>query len=121
VPVATVDRSYTSPVLDTTIKVTTQTRDRLAILAAEADTTVKDLVAELARTRLSRAELAARGDLAFAYIRSNLRADFTEADRVAGRQLLVDLAAGRVTELGDAPLPAAPPALPAPPARRGRD
>jgi hypothetical protein len=86
---------------DTTIKVTTETRDRLAILAAERDTTVKDLVEDLAKTRLTAAELKARGDAAFEYIRTHIRGDFSEEDRVEGRRLMDDLAAGRITELVD--------------------
>jgi len=87
--------------MDTTIQVTTETRDRLAAIAADRGTTVKDLVQELAGATLTGAELKARGDAAFEYIRSHIRPDFSEADRVAGRKLMDDLAEGRITELVD--------------------
>ncbi len=92
---------------DTTIKVTTETRDRLAGLAAERGTTVKELVEEMAGARPTEAdrpteaERKARADAAFEYIKTHIRPDFSEADRIAGRKLMDDLAAGRITELVD--------------------
>lgn len=45
---------------DTSIKVSRQTRERLARLAAERGTTLKDVVEELAAATLTAAELAER-------------------------------------------------------------
>lgn len=49
---------------ETSIKVSTDTRDRLAALAAERDTTIRGLVEELARTEPTRAELDERAEQA---------------------------------------------------------
>jgi hypothetical protein len=87
---------------DTTIKVDTKVRDRLATLARERGTTIRELVADLADARLTRQELDARGAAATAYIREHLVPDFNEEDIAAGKQMLRDLAAGRLKAIGSA-------------------
>lgn len=84
---------------DTTIKISTEVRDRLAQLAREQGTTIRDLVTELAGARLTRAELDARGAAARAYIKAHLCPGITDEDLDAGEQLWQDLAAGKVTSL----------------------
>jgi hypothetical protein len=82
---------------DTTIKVDTRVRDRLAALARERGSTIRDLVAELAGTQLTRDELDARHAAATAYIREHLVPDFNDEDIAAGEQMWRDLDAGRLT------------------------
>ncbi len=85
---------------DTTIKVDSKVRDRLAQLAREQGTTIRDLVAELAGAQLTREELDARGAAATAYIREHLVPDFNDEDVAIGKQMLRDLAAGRLKVIG---------------------
>lgn len=85
---------------DTTIKVDPKVRDRLARLAAERGTSIRDLVGELARATPTREELDARHAAATAYIRQHLVPDFGPDDVEAGERLWQDLAAGRRTSLG---------------------
>jgi hypothetical protein len=59
-------------VSDTTIKVDSAVRDRLAVLAAQRGSTIRDLVAELAEATPTREELAARQAKAAAYIAEHL-------------------------------------------------
>jgi hypothetical protein len=84
---------------DTTIKVNTVVRDRLAVLARQRGCTLGELVADLAAKTPTREELDDRYAKAAAYIRKNLDPDFTDNDRVAGEQLWRDLDAGRVTTI----------------------
>jgi hypothetical protein len=94
---------------DTTIKVDSAVRDRLAALARERGTTIRDLVAELAGATMTREELDARHRAATAYIREHLVPDFNDEDVAAGEQMWRDLEAGRLTHIGppDAPTVAA--------------
>jgi hypothetical protein len=89
--------AYTSPVTDTTIRVSTEARDRLAILARERGTTVRDLVAELAASRLTRAELDVRYTEAELYIKANLCSHLDD-ERASAQAFWGELAAGRVPE-----------------------
>jgi hypothetical protein len=72
---------------DTTIKVDSQVRDRLAILAAEAGTTIRGLIEQWAAGVPTRAELAQRQAHDMAYVIANLRPDFNEEDLAAGKEL----------------------------------
>jgi predicted transcriptional regulator len=72
---------------DTTIKVDSAVRDRLAVLAAEHGTTTRDFVAQLAAATPTRAELQQRQDEATAYIKAHLRPDFGPDDIEAGHQI----------------------------------
>ena len=87
---------------DTTIKVDTAVRDRLRALAHERGTTIGDLVAELACAVPTRDELDARQAAAVAYVREHLVSDFNDEDIAAGKQMLRDLDAGRLTHIGPA-------------------
>lgn len=64
---------HTRLVPDTTIKVDSAVRDRLAVLAAQRGSTIRDLVAELAEATPTQQELAARQAAAAAYVAENLR------------------------------------------------
>jgi hypothetical protein len=57
---------------ETSIKVSTTTRDRLAVLAAENNTTIRNLVEELAEGRPTRSEFEARAAQARAELASVL-------------------------------------------------
>lgn len=92
-------RRYTGGVSDTTIKVTTDVRDRLAILARERGCTIGQLVGDLAGTTPTREELDARYTAAADYIREHLCPDLTEDDLAAGEQFWQDLEAGRPVTL----------------------
>lgn len=86
--------------MDTTIKVTADVRDRLAILARERGCTIGELVSGLAANSPTRAELDARHAAAVAHIRQHLVPDFDETDAAAGEQMWRDLAAGRISTIG---------------------
>lgn len=64
--------SRVAVVADTSIKVDERVRDRLAQLARESGTTIRDLVADLAAARLTAAETAARYAAARDYIDEHL-------------------------------------------------
>lgn len=82
----------------TTIQIDTAARDRLRVLAAERGATIGGLVAELANSELTRAELAERGARVAAYITANLSpgydSDGDEARRVDA--FLDEVRAGRL-------------------------
>ncbi|KAA2262221.1 hypothetical protein F0L68_13095 [Solihabitans fulvus] len=61
---------------DTTIRIDTETRDRLALLAEEQGTNVKAIVREWAFLQLTRTEVSERRAKALAYIQENLNPDF---------------------------------------------
>ena len=84
---------------DTTIKVNTAVRDRLAVLARQRGCTLGELVADLAAATPTREELDERYATAAEYIRKNLNPDFTDDDRLVGEQLWRDLDSGRVTAI----------------------
>jgi hypothetical protein len=80
---------------DTTIKVDTAVRDRLAVLAAQRGATIRDLVAELARATPTQEELDARHAVARAYLRDHLCPDLNDDDAATGERFWRDLEAGR--------------------------
>lgn len=82
--------------VDTSVKVDELVRDRLAQLAREKGTTIRELVAELAGARLTAAEIDARYAGAHARITEHLCPDLTAADTAAGRWAWEELRAGRV-------------------------
>ena len=71
---------------DTTIKVDSAVRDRLALLASEHGMTIRDLVTHLATTTATQQELRERRRAAEAYVTEHLRPDFDAADADAGEQ-----------------------------------
>lgn len=79
---------------DTSIKVSRQTRDRLARLAAERRTTLKDLVDELAAATLTDAELAERELRARSVLAEHFGIEVTDAELAASARLR-DIVAGR--------------------------
>ncbi len=76
---------------DTTIKVDSSVRDRLAVLAAQRGATIRDLVTELAASTPTREELAAAHVAATLYLREQLCPELDENDLVEGEQFWRDL------------------------------
>ena len=72
---------------DTSIKVSRQTRERLAHLAAERGTTLKDLVEELAATTLTTAELAEREHHARSVLAEHFGVEVTDTHLAASARL----------------------------------
>jgi hypothetical protein len=72
---------------DTSIKVSKQTRERLARLAAERGSTLKDVVEELAAATFTAAELAERETRARAVLAENFGVEVTDADLAASARL----------------------------------
>jgi hypothetical protein len=85
---------------DTTIKVDSAVRDRLAILAAQRGSTIRDLVAEPAEATPTQEELAARQAAAAAYVAEHLAPGFAAADIAAGEQLWQELEADQRADRG---------------------
>jgi hypothetical protein len=78
---------------DTSIKVSRQTRERLARLAAERRTTLKDVVEELASATLTAAELAERERRARAVLAEHFGVVVTGAELAASARLREVIAA----------------------------
>ncbi|HUC57357.1 MAG TPA: hypothetical protein VMA95_08145 [Streptosporangiaceae bacterium] len=78
---------------DTSIKVSRQTRERLARLAAEQGTTLKDLVEKLAAASLTAAELADRELRARSVLEEHFGVKVTEAELAASARLRALIAA----------------------------
>lgn len=72
---------------DTSIKVSRQTRERLARLAAERGSTLKDVVEELAAATFTAAELAEREARARAVLAESFGVEVTDADLAASARL----------------------------------
>jgi hypothetical protein len=72
---------------DTSIKVSRQTRERLARLAAERHTTLKDVVEELAAAAPTAAEFAERERRARAVLAEHFGVEVTDAELAAARRL----------------------------------
>ncbi len=72
---------------DTSIKVSLQTRERLARLAAERGSTLKDVVEELAATALTVDELAEREARARTVLAENFGIKVTDAELDASARL----------------------------------
>lgn len=72
---------------DTSIKVSKQTRQRLARLAAERGSTLKDVVEELAAATPTAAELAEREARARTVLAENFGIEVTEAELAASARL----------------------------------
>jgi hypothetical protein len=79
---------------DTSIKVSRQTRERLARLAAERGSTLKDVVEALAAASLTAAEIAEREQRARAVLAENFGVEVTEADLAASARLREMIARG---------------------------
>ena len=72
---------------DTSIKVSRQTRERLARLAAERGSTLKDVVEQLAAATFTAAELAEREARARAVLAENCGVEVTDAELAASARL----------------------------------
>ncbi len=72
---------------DTSIKVSKQTRERLARLAAERGSTLKDVVEELAAATLTAAALAEREARARTVLAENFGVEVTDAELAASARL----------------------------------
>lgn len=84
---------------DTTVKVDSTVRDRLAQLAAERGVTIRHLLAELAGATPTRKELQARFEETRRYLEENvLDKPMTDEDLAAGEKFWQDLANGHVPE-----------------------
>jgi hypothetical protein len=81
---------------DTTIKVDSAVRDRLALLAAERGVTIRELVEELARATLTQKDLKERHAAAVAYLREHVCPDLVEDDIRTGERFWRELKAGRL-------------------------
>ncbi|WP_037860334.1 hypothetical protein [Streptomyces sp. NRRL S-340] len=79
---------------ETSIKVSTAARDRLARLAAEHGTTIRSLVEELAQGTPTQAEYAERAELARAELASALGSAPSPEAEARARALLERLGAG---------------------------
>ena len=76
---------------DTTIKVSSAVRDRLAVLAAQRGATIRDLVTELAASTPTQEELVARHVAATAYLRALLCPELDDDDLAKGEQFWREL------------------------------
>ena len=77
---------------DTSIKVSKQTRERLARLAAERHTTLKDIVEDLAAATLTAAELAEREQRARAVLAEHFGIEVGPAELAASARLREQIA-----------------------------
>ena len=77
---------------DTSIKVSKQTRERLARLAAERHTTLKDIVEDLAAATLTGAELAERERRARAVLAEHFGIEVGPAELAASERLRQQIA-----------------------------
>ena len=76
---------------DTTIKVDSAVRDRLAVLAAQRGATIRDLVTELAASTPTQEELAARHAAATAHLRARLCPELDDNDLAEGERFWREL------------------------------
>lgn len=83
---------------DTTIKVDSAVRDRLAVLAAQRGSSIRDLVEQLAAATPTREELAARHAAATAYVREHFCPQLDDADTAAGQRFWQELEAGQAPQ-----------------------
>ena len=76
---------------DTTIKVDSSVRDRLAVLATQRGATIRDLVTELAAGTPTQEELAARHAAATTYLREHMSLDLHDDDLAGGERFWLAL------------------------------
>jgi len=82
---------------DTTIKVDSAVRDRLAVLAAQRGAMIRGLVTELAASTPTLEELAARQVAATAYLREQLCPELDDDDLADGERFWRELETRRVS------------------------
>jgi hypothetical protein len=82
----------------TTIRIDVGTHERLALLATERGSSIKDFVDSLVSGIPTRAELRTRRAAAADYLREHIGVELTDEDLTAGETFWQDLAAGRAPE-----------------------
>jgi hypothetical protein len=91
---------------DTTIKVDTAVRDRLAVLASERGMTIRDFVEHLASSTPTEDDMQRRQAEAIAYVKAHFVPDFNDDDLAAGEAMWRHIAAVRqLPEPGNYPFP----------------
>ena len=85
--------------MDTTIKVDSLVRDRLARIAAERGTSIREVVAQVADTMSTEEELATRALAATRYVRDRINPNLSESDLVAAEAFWTAIEAGRLPEI----------------------
>ena len=85
--------------MDTTIKVDSLVRDRLARIAAERGTSIRELVGQLADATPTAKELTARAQAATQYVRDRINPRLSDADLVGAEAFWREIEAGRLPEL----------------------
>jgi hypothetical protein len=91
-------RVYFRP-MDTTIKVDSLVRDRLARIASERGTTIRDVVAQLADSTLTEEELATRALAATQYVRDRINPNLSESDLTAADAFWTAIEGGRLPQV----------------------
>lgn len=81
---------------DTTIKISESTRDRLRTLAEERGMSTRAYVERVVAATPTETERAERTARAVAYVRANLREDFTEDDVRDAQEWRAAIASGQV-------------------------
>ena len=94
--------------MDTTIKVDSAVRDRLAVLAAERGSTIRDVVEQFATTTRTREEQRVIYENARDYIRENLCPELDVSENSYGTWFWDELRAGRVPAVLDGKMPDGP-------------
>jgi predicted DNA-binding ribbon-helix-helix protein len=77
-----------------------QVRDRLAVLAAERDMTMRDLLKQLADATPTQAELQQRQAETVAFIRVHLVPGFNDEDLAAGEEIWESIHSGTLPVIG---------------------
>jgi hypothetical protein len=85
--------------VDTTIKVESSVRDRLAQIAAERGTSIRELVAQLANSVATAEELAGRAKAATDYVRDRINPKLSETDLAAADAFWLAIEAGRLPDV----------------------
>ena len=89
---------YFCPV-DTTIKVDSLVCDRLARIASERGTTIREVVARLAASTPTEEELATRALAATQYVRDRINPSLSDSDLEAAEEFWRAIEAGRLPEV----------------------
>jgi hypothetical protein len=84
--------------VDTTIKVESSVRDRLARIVAERGTSIRELLAQFANCVATDDELADRARAATDYVRDRISPDLSEADLAAADAFWLAIEAGRLPD-----------------------
>jgi hypothetical protein len=85
--------------VDTTIKVDSLVRDRLARIASERGTSIRDVVADLADSIPTEEELTTRALAATQYVRDRINPNLSDTDLAAADAFWRAIEAGRLPEV----------------------